>query len=96
MKIVIIGSGNVGVVSPAGFAQCGNDVIGIDEDAEGVQLLCKGKIPFYEPELEGLVCRNLKEGRLKFTTRFKEAVKEVGRSSVGHLNGDKPRKVGNS
>lgn len=74
MKIAIIGSGYVGVVTAAGFAEFGNEVIAVDKDAGRVQLLSKGKIPFYEPELEELVRRNLKEGRLKFTTDLKQAV----------------------
>lgn len=75
MKVAIIGSGYVGVVTAAGFAEFGNEVIAVDKDAERIQLLSKGKIPFYEPELEELVRRNLKEGRLKFTTDLKQAVK---------------------
>lgn len=77
MKVAIIGSGYVGVVTAAGFAEFGNDVIAVDKDAERVQLLSKGKIPFYEPELEELVSRNIKDGRLKFTTGFKEAVRDA-------------------
>jgi len=75
VKIAIIGSGYVGVVTAAGFAEFGNEVIAVDKDAERIQLLTKGKIPFYEPELEEVVRRNLKEGRLKFTTDLKQAVK---------------------
>ena len=59
MKVGIIGSGYVGVVTAAGFGEFGNDVIAVDKDAERVQLLGKGKIPFYEPELEELVSRNI-------------------------------------
>ncbi len=75
MKVAIIGSGYVGVVTAAGFAEFGNEVIAVDKDARRVELLSKGKIPFYEPELEELARRNLKEGRLKFTTDLKQAVK---------------------
>lgn len=75
MQIAVIGSGYVGVVTAAGFAEFGNDVIAVDKDAERVRLLSKGKIPFYEPELEELVHRNLNQGRLKFVTDLKEAVK---------------------
>jgi len=63
VKIAIIGSGYVGVVTAAGFAEFGNEVIAVDKDADRIQLLSKGKIPFYEPELEELVRRNLKDGR---------------------------------
>jgi UDPglucose 6-dehydrogenase len=75
VKIAIIGSGYVGVVTAAGFAEFGNEVIAVDKDAERIQLLSKGKIPFYEPELEELVSRNIKDGRLKFTTDLKQAIK---------------------
>jgi len=77
VKIAIIGSGYVGVVTAAGFAEFGNEVIAVDKDAKRIQLLSKGKIPFYEPELEELVRRNLKDGRLKFTTDLKQAVKDA-------------------
>jgi len=74
MKVAIIGSGYVGVVT-AGFAEFGNEVIAVDKDAERVQLLSKGKVPFYEPELEELVSRNINDGRLKFTTNLDQAEK---------------------
>ncbi|MCD6399997.1 UDP-glucose/GDP-mannose dehydrogenase family protein [candidate division WOR-3 bacterium] len=77
MKIAIIGSGYVGVVTAAGFAEFGNDVIAVDKDAKRVKLLSKGKIPFYEPELEELVNRNINGGRLKFTTDLAEAVRDA-------------------
>ncbi len=77
MKIAIIGSGYVGVVTAAGFAEFGNDVIAVDRDAKRVELLRQGKIPFYEPELEELVSRNINSGRLRFTTDLAEAVKDA-------------------
>ena len=77
MRIAIIGSGYVGVVTAAGFAEFGNDVIAVDKDAERVRLLGEGKIPFYEPQLEELVRRNLNEGRLTFTTDLGQAVEDA-------------------
>ncbi len=77
MKIAIIGSGYVGVVTAAGFAEFGNDVIAVDKDAKRVKLLRQGKIPFYEPELEELVSRNINGARLKFTTDLAEAVRDA-------------------
>jgi len=77
MKVTVIGLGPVGVVTAAGFAEFGNDVIAVDKDAERVQLLSKGKIPFYEPELKELVSRNIKDGRLEFTTDLAQAVKDA-------------------
>ena len=77
VKVAIIGSGYVGVVTAAGFAEFGNEVIAVDKDAKRVELLRQGKIPFYEPELEELVARNINGGRLKFTTDFGEAVSDA-------------------
>jgi len=75
MKIGIIGSGYVGLVTGACFADLGNEVICVDSDKEKIDLLKKGTVPFYEPGLEELVRRNLKEKRLSFTGEIKEAVK---------------------
>jgi UDPglucose 6-dehydrogenase len=68
MKIAIIGTGYVGLVTGTCFADCGNDVIGIDKDQRKVEMLKKGEIPIYEPGLKELVHRNQREGRLQFTT----------------------------
>ncbi len=68
MNVGIIGSGYVGLVVGACLAQTGNDVICGDVDAEKVGALNNGKIPIYEPGLGPLVGRNLREGRLSFTT----------------------------
>ncbi|MDP2576091.1 MAG: UDP-glucose/GDP-mannose dehydrogenase family protein [Candidatus Palauibacterales bacterium] len=68
MNVGIIGSGYVGLVAGACLAQTGNDVICGDVDAEKVGALNNGKIPIYEPGLGPLVGRNLREGRLSFTT----------------------------
>ncbi len=78
MKICIIGAGHVGLVSGACFADLGNEVVCVDVDEEKINKLRKGIIPFFEPELEELVKKNVKEGRLSFTTGLEEGVKESG------------------
>lgn len=74
MNISIIGSGHVGLVSGACFAELGNQVICADNDTKKISGLKKGIIPVYEPGLEELIVNNLKNKRLKFTSSIKEAV----------------------
>jgi UDPglucose 6-dehydrogenase len=74
LKIVMIGTGYVGLVTGTCFADSGNDVTCVDVDAEKVQRLRRGDIPIYEPGLVELVVRNSQAGRLKFTTSAAEAV----------------------
>src|SRR3989344_798588 len=74
MKIAIIGSGYVGLVTGTCFAELGNDIICVDNDKTKVKSLKEGEIPFYEPGLQELVTRNVKEGRLSFTDKIGEAV----------------------
>jgi len=75
LNIGIVGTGYVGLVTGTCFAETGNTVYCVDIDAEKVKKLKKGVIPIYEPGLDILVERNLKVGRLKFTTELAEAVK---------------------
>ncbi len=77
MKIAIVGTGYVGLVSAACFAELGHDVIGVDIDAAKVEMLKSGKSPIYEPGLEELLKSGLKSGRLRFTTNLDEALPEV-------------------
>ncbi|HEX9451408.1 MAG TPA: UDP-glucose/GDP-mannose dehydrogenase family protein [Burkholderiales bacterium] len=74
MKISIIGSGYVGLVSGACFADLGNDVICLDTDEKKIALLRGGGMPIYEPGLQQLVSHNVSAGRLRFTTDIEESV----------------------
>lgn len=74
MKIAVVGTGYVGLVTGTCFAETGNDVVCVDVDASKVEKLKKGKITIYEPGLDILFDRNTKEGRLKFTTDLAEGI----------------------
>src|SRR5918995_1745298 len=76
MKIAVIGTGYVGLVAGACFAESGNDVVCVDKDAAKVRMLRRGKMPIYEPGLEELVRRNRQEHRLSFTTTLAKAVRD--------------------
>lgn len=76
MNICIVGAGHVGLVSGACFAELGNQTICVDKNSSRIADLKKSIMPFYEPGLEEIVVRNVKERRLKFTTDLKEAVKK--------------------
>ncbi|MBK7030989.1 MAG: UDP-glucose/GDP-mannose dehydrogenase family protein [Bacteroidales bacterium] len=85
MKVAIVGSGYVGLVTGTCFAEVGIDVICVDIDQKKIENLKNGIIPIYEPGLEEMVHRNMKKGRLNFTTSIAEALEdtEVLFSAVG-------------
>lgn len=74
MKIAIVGTGYVGLVSGTCFAEVGHEVICVDNDKKKVETLRAGKIPIYEPGLEELIKKNVAAGRLKFTDSIQEGV----------------------
>ena len=77
MKVAVVGTGYVGLVAGACFAESGNDVVCVDKDVAKVRTLKRGKMPIYEPGLEELVRRNRQEGRLSFTTMLPKAVRDA-------------------
>ncbi len=76
MKLAVVGSGYVGLVAGACFAESGNNVICVDNNEHKINDLKNGKIPIYEPGLDDFVERNMEKGRLTFTTSLKDAVKK--------------------
>ena len=76
MRVAVVGTGYVGLVAGACFAESGNDVTCVDSNQTKVRLLRRGKVPIYEPGLEELVHRNRAEGRLAFTTTLAKAVRD--------------------
>jgi UDPglucose 6-dehydrogenase len=74
MKIAVIGTGYVGLVTSTCLAESGNDVIGIDKDARKIEMLEAGRLPIYEPGLLELVQRNRRDSRLQFTTHLGEGI----------------------
>jgi UDPglucose 6-dehydrogenase len=77
MKIAVVGTGYVGLVTGTCFAETGNEVTCVDIDQRKVERLSNGEITIYEPGLEKLFLRNLKEGRLHFTTNLAEGIKDA-------------------
>jgi len=76
MNIAVVGTGYVGLVTGACFAEFGVNVMGVDKDEAKIAMLQKGKVPFFEPGLEELVGRNMREGRLSFTSDSKSAIEK--------------------
>ncbi|MEO6869288.1 MAG: UDP-glucose/GDP-mannose dehydrogenase family protein [Ginsengibacter sp.] len=77
MKIAVIGTGYVGLVTGTCFAESGNNVCCVDIDEKKIKKLNSGKVTIYEPGLEKIFIRNEKEGRLKFTTSLEEGIKDA-------------------
>lgn len=90
MKLTIIGTGYVGLVSGACFAEMGNNIVCVDIDENKIKNLKDGNIPIYEPGLEGIVKSNVEQGRLTFTTSLADprAESEIYMIAVGTPPGD--------
>ena len=82
MRVAMIGTGYVGLVSGACFSEFGVDVVCVDKDANKIEGLKQGRMPIYEPGLEVLVERNVAAGRLSFTTDLAEGVKDADAVSI--------------
>src|SRR5665647_1185660 len=76
MKVAIVGSGYVGLVTGTCFAEVGIDVVCVDINEKKIENLKEGIVPIYEPGLEEMLLRNMKKGRLQFTTNLEEALKD--------------------
>jgi UDPglucose 6-dehydrogenase len=83
MRIAMIGSGYVGLVSGACFSEFGHEVVCVDKDAEKIEGLQKGVIPIFEPGLEALISKNVKAQRLSFTTNLQSAVSKADAVFIG-------------
>src|SRR3989338_10698542 len=78
MKITVIGTGYVGLVVGTCLADLGNDIICVDIDENKINKLKKGIVPIYEPGLKDILDRNVKEGRILFTTEIRKGIQESG------------------
>jgi len=81
MKIAVVGTGYIGLVTGTCFAETGNKVTCVDIYKTKVEKLSAGQITISEPGLEKILLRNIKEERLRFTTQLEEAVHKMQRSS---------------
>ena len=79
MRITVIGCGYLGATHAACMAELGFDVLGLDVDAQRVDLLAQGRAPFYEPGLDELLAAAVASGRLRFTTSYEAAAEFVFR-----------------
>jgi len=77
MKIAIIGTGYVGLVTAAGLAELGNQVIGTDKDGEKIDRISRGVVPIYEPGLDELLAENIRKGRLSFSPDLNTVIREA-------------------
>ncbi|WP_273498990.1 nucleotide sugar dehydrogenase, partial [Lentibacter algarum] len=77
MKIAMIGTGYVGLVSGVCFSDFGHDVVCVDMDPAKIEMLKRGEVPIFEPGLDKLMAKNVAAGRLTFTTDLEEAVQGV-------------------
>jgi len=77
MKITVVGTGYVGLVTGTCFAEMGNSVVCVDIDENKISLMKSGKTPIYEPQLQELMQRNIEQSRLDFTTSLKDGIKEA-------------------
>ena len=93
MKLCMIGTGYVGLVSGACFSDLGNSVICVDKDLNKINLLKKGKIPIYEPGLEEMVLRNIKNKRIEFSTNLESSIRN---SDIVFICVGTPTKKGSS
>lgn len=75
MKIAVFGCGYVGLTTAVGLAEMGNEVLGVDVNPERIEMLSKGRVPFFEPGMEEMMRRNLAEGRLSFTLDTPSAIR---------------------
>ena len=92
MRIAVIGTGHVGLVTCATMAEIGHEVVGVDQDPAKLETIRRGRSPFYEPGLDDVLGRNLTEGRLRFVSDVGEAV--AGAQVVFICVGTPPRASG--
>lgn len=83
MKIAVAGTGYVGLVAGVCFAEKGHNVVCVDVDENKVEMMKSGKSPIYEQDLEELMQKNYKEGRIDYTTDYKSAYKDADAIFIG-------------